>query len=518
MPIIFLPHADTLEHDSLHWLKLAFALAFADIEGAVERIAGLQSLNDLILFSRNNSKQLYFLVDGFDLVADDLKATIYSLVSNHFLVYTTYQLAGRISLSIRLPSKFSEQDVWKWMEHYENDFPSSMTMQNRLFLKYITGGIPAHLQAMREFRGQAFKEIVSKFRQCHKMQALADDVTAFHSRMESLKSADRKRYLQLVTACLTDTIPEIRHGSHPTLYDPRYFCFDDEGRGCCASGLARDIMINLLYAEDMSLFTSDSWYSSVRSACGLIRDSSIIQICLGRIALSGLFHANANGTAMRISTFRETPAFGWMFEEARKNPRGTSSFLCIPGPDTCRFFTAVIVRINPVDKTAHLIPLQISVSQTCTDLATSFFAVTWHGWGKFIRDEGFKTINTFVLVDSLTSESAETISNSNTFREGVRVRIFTQRVLDSRRQLTAFISSFLQITRFATSMYLLSIPNWVVYSSEINIKPQPPNYSRASSIYFHFAITNMGILVGSLHFPSSCMKPSASYSALAALL
>ncbi|CAK5265096.1 unnamed protein product [Mycena citricolor] len=352
MPIIFLPHADTLEHDSLHWLKLAFALAFADIEGAVERIAGLQSLNDLILFSRNNSKQLYFLVDGFDLVADDLKATIYSLVSNHFLVYTTYQLAGRISLSIRLPSKFSEQDAWKWMEHYENDFPSSMTMQNRLFLKYITGGIPAHLQAMREFRGQAFKEIVSKFRQCHKMQALADDVTAFHSRMESLKSADRKRYLQLVTACLTDTIPEIRHGSHPTLYDPRYFCFDDEGRGCCASGLARDIMINLLYAEDMSLFTSDSWYSSVRSACGLIRDSSIVQICLSRIALSGLFHADANGTAMRISTFRETPAFGWMFEEARKNPRGTSSFLCIPGPDTCRFFTAVIVRINPVDKTA----------------------------------------------------------------------------------------------------------------------------------------------------------------------
>jgi hypothetical protein len=192
-----------------------------------------------------------------------------------------------------------------------------------------------------------------------------------------------------MSACLTETIPEIRSGSTTVLYDPRYFYFDNEDRGHCICGLARETMVTLLREEDLSLFTSDAWYSAVRSDCSPIRDSAIVQICLTRMSLGGLTTADAQGNSMRICKFRQDPNFGWMFEEAWKSPRVMTSFLCIPCPEVF-MLNAVILRINPSDKTAHLIPLQITTTLTCIDLATRFFAIMWHKWENAIKVEGFK--------------------------------------------------------------------------------------------------------------------------------
>jgi hypothetical protein len=233
------------------------------------------------------------------------------------------------------------------------------------------------------------------------------------------------RYLQLMSACLTESIPEIRPGSNTALYDPRYFYFDSEGRGHCICGFAADLLVPLLRTEDLSLFTSDAWYSSVRSGSCSTRDSAIVQICLTRIGAGGLTQADALGNAMRICAFRQDPGFGWMFEEAWKAPRGMSSFLCIPSSEVCKFLSAIILRINPSDRTAHLIPLQITTSLICTDLASLFFAVVWHRWEAAIKQEGFKVVNTFVCVDSLTPESAEAMTQSTALRDKVKVRFPT---------------------------------------------------------------------------------------------
>jgi hypothetical protein len=148
-------------------------------------------------------------------------------------------------------------------------------------------------------------------------------------------------------------------------------------------------MVPLLRLQDLDLFTADAWYSAVRSGRPTIRDSAIVQICLSRIGLGGLTHADAQGNSMRICAFRHDPDFSWIFSEAWKSPRGMSSFLCIPGPEVY-MLNAVIVRINPSDKTAQLIPLQITTSLTCVELATRFFAVLWHQWENAIKEEGFK--------------------------------------------------------------------------------------------------------------------------------
>lgn len=120
-----------------------------------------------------------------------------------------------------------------------------------------------------------------------------------------------------------------------------------------------------------------------------IRDSAIAQISLSRIGLGGLTQADAQNNNMRICTFRQDPNFSWMFEQAWKSPHMVSSFLCIPGPEVS-MLNAVIVRINPKDKMAQLIPLQITTALTCVDLAMRFFAVLWHKWERAIQEEGFK--------------------------------------------------------------------------------------------------------------------------------
>ncbi|KAJ7156979.1 hypothetical protein C8R43DRAFT_997926 [Mycena crocata] len=419
--VVFLPETSSMADDVVFCLKLAFALAFADLPQTMQRILQFKTHNEFLEFSHGCREDIYFLVDGLDQVESDLKATISALASSHFHICTAYTLGAlRGASSIRISSGLSSSELTEWLRHFESQMPKDINALNILFMNDFLGAIPFFLRLFFEFRGELYSDIIIKYRGGREIHGVADNITAFDENIENLTSAEKSRYHTLMSACLTETIPEIRSGSNPTLWDPRYFYFDDDGRGHCNSGLARDIIIPLLRLKDLHLFATDAWYSGARCGTGATRDSAIAQICLTRIGSGGLTQADAQGNAMRICIFRQNPIFGWMFEEAWKSPRGMSSFLCIPGSEVCKFLNAVILRINPSDKTAHLIPLQITTSLTCSDMATLFFAVTWHKWESAIKEEGFKVINTFVCVDSLTAESANIRAKSAAFRDKVK--------------------------------------------------------------------------------------------------
>ncbi|KAF8211867.1 hypothetical protein K438DRAFT_1957671 [Mycena galopus ATCC 62051] len=438
--VVFLPECWLIEDDTLFWLKLAFALPFADLPHVLEKILQFRTIDEFIEFTRDCREDIYFLVDGFDQL-HDLKSVICALTSRHFHIYTTYALdtsppTSRKVSWIRIPSGLSSVEFAEWTRHNESQLPWNL---NKVFMEYHTGAVPSLLRLLFKFAGEEFSDICPKLRMDREFQVIADNIVEFNTvTVESGSAARNSRYRMLMSACLTETIPEIRSGSNTALYDPRYFYFDHDDRGHCICGLGRETILNLLRSEDLGLFTSDAWYSAVRSGIPSIRDSAILQICLTRMSVGGLTQADAQGNAMRICTFRQDPNFGWMFEEAWKAPRGMTSFLCIPGPEVF-MLNAVILRISPNDKTAHLIPVQITSTLTCIELATRFFAIMWHKWENAIKEEGFRVVNTFVAIDSLTAESTEISAKAVTFREKVKfvspeysVRNLNVGVLDSK--------------------------------------------------------------------------------------
>ncbi|KAJ7685476.1 hypothetical protein DFH06DRAFT_44323 [Mycena polygramma] len=420
--VVFIPDCYLVAEDPIYWLKLAFALPFADLPHTLQKIMQFKTTDDFVEFTRSSREDIYFLVDGFDQLQCQLKKVIPALASSHFFIYTAYAVdtqaptSPRVSL-IRIPSGISSPlEILGWIRLFESDLPINL---NPDFLVHNCGGNPTLLRALSDFRLTDFNTICLKYRANRHLQTMADNVIAFHSGVENLPEAQRFRYRQLMTACITETVPEIRAGSYGDLYDHRYFYFDEEGRGYCATGFIRDILMPLLRLEDLDLFTSDPWYAGVRTGRKSIRDSAIVQICLSRICMGGLTQADAQGNAMRICTFRQEPNFNWMFEHAWKSPHTVSSFLCLPGPEVY-MVDAVILRINPSEKTAHLIPLQITTSLTCIVVATRFFAILWHKWESTIKEEGFKVVNTFVCIDSLTPESADVNATATGFREKCR--------------------------------------------------------------------------------------------------
>ncbi|KAJ7632908.1 hypothetical protein FB45DRAFT_1027029 [Roridomyces roridus] len=421
--VVFLPEASLVAEDVLHWLKLAFALPFADLPETLEKIAQFKTTQDFVDFTRAWSDEIYFLVDGMDQLDGDFKEAVLAMSSGHFRISTAYSLGKCRKVSaIRLPLGMPLDEFRKWMSHFSSRLPIC-SPQHVLYIHYVSGGVPALQSLYLDPNSEHFSpEFIVGVKGRPEFQAVADNIAEFHTNaIETLSASEKSRYIRLMTACLTETVPEIRHGSHRTLWDHRYVFFDDTGVGHVICGFARDTLIPLIRLEDQAGFTSDAWYSAVRSSNLAIRDSAIGQICMTRIGVAGLTQAEAQGSAMRICTFRQNPAFGSMFEDAWKNPQATSSFLNIAGPEVCGVINAVILRINPSAKMAQLIPLQISTNHTCTDLATLFFAVTWHKWERAIQEEGFKVVNTFVCVDSCTAESAEVMSAGTAFREKAKM-------------------------------------------------------------------------------------------------
>lgn len=440
--VVFLPESPLVAEDLVFWLKLAFALPFADLPETMQRIAQFKTTDEFLEFSRSCRKDVYFLVDGLDQLELKVKDFVIALASSHFLVYTSYVLDATLTVGratpVRIPSGLSADELAQWRHHSKSQLPISLSYQKVSFIEDSTSGVPALLQSLLDYPGETFGDIATKWRSGRIFQTAANQVTEFHTTTVKTLSPDQRRWhVQLMSACLTETVPEIRPGSHTSLYDPRYFYFDSENRGHCLSGWVRDTMTPLLRMEDPSMFTSDAWYSAVRTGSRNIRDTAITQICLSRIGAGGLPQADAK--ALRICTFRQDPMFGWMFEEAWKSPSGVTSFLCVPSAEICRFLTAVILRINPNDMTCHLIPLQITTSHVCTELASLFFAVIWHKWEAAIKEEGFKVVNTFVCFDSRTPQSAEICAQSSALREQVKfvspqytIRILSVSMLDPK--------------------------------------------------------------------------------------
>ncbi|KAJ7775197.1 hypothetical protein B0H16DRAFT_1713620 [Mycena metata] len=405
--VVFLPECHLVAEDPIFWLKLAFALPFADLSDTIQRILEFKTIDEFIEFARGSREDIYFLVDGLDQLQPDFKASISTLTSSQFLIYSTYALdtyspTMRRALPIRIPSGMSSSELTYWMRHFQSQLPTDITGID--FIESFTGGIPSLLSQLFEFAGEVLSEVLGPYRSGREFQTIADNVVEFHTGVEKLDQVSKSRYHSLLRACFTETVPEIRFGANAALYDPRYFYFDSDGKGHCVCGLVRDVVTPLLRIDVLDLFTTDAWYSAVRSSSPHVRDFAIVQICLSRIGMGGLTQADAQGNAMRMCTFRQNPNFVWMFEEAWKSPRTMSSFLCIPGHEVCPMLNAVIMRINPSDRTAQVIPLQITSTQTCVDSAGIFFTVTWHRWETAILQEGFKVVNTFVAIDNLTPE------------------------------------------------------------------------------------------------------------------
>jgi hypothetical protein len=186
--VVFLPESCLVADDIIFWLKLAFALPFADLPATMQRILQFKNTEDFVEFTRCCREDIYFLVDGFDLLQPDLKMVISALTSSHFHIYTTYALdtwtptLRRVS-SIRIPSGMTSDELAKWLHHFESQLPTRL---NKGFLEYFCGAAPALLQPLFKYRGEDFADVCLKFRMESVIQTPADHVIEFHAAIEKL--------------------------------------------------------------------------------------------------------------------------------------------------------------------------------------------------------------------------------------------------------------------------------------------------------------------------------------------
>ncbi|KAF7363731.1 Glycoside hydrolase [Mycena sanguinolenta] len=194
--VVFLPESWLVADDTMFWLKLAFALAFADRPQTMERILQFQTVDELIEFTRGScNEDIYFLVDGFDQLRD-LKPAIYALTSRHFLIYTTYALDPSAPTTqgvswLRIPSGMSHDEFNEWTHHFESQLPWNL---NKNFIEFHTGGIPALLKLLTKFSGEEFCDVCLKFRMERAFQTIADNLVQFHlATVENCSTAQNAR-------------------------------------------------------------------------------------------------------------------------------------------------------------------------------------------------------------------------------------------------------------------------------------------------------------------------------------
>lgn len=111
---MFIPDCPLVAEDPIFWLKLAFALAFADSPQAMHRILQFKTTGDFIEFSQSCHEEIYFLVDDYDRLEPDIKQTIAALGSSHLRVYTVTAPPRDLSnlpasAQIRIPSSVSHK-------------------------------------------------------------------------------------------------------------------------------------------------------------------------------------------------------------------------------------------------------------------------------------------------------------------------------------------------------------------------------------------------------------------------
>jgi len=156
------------------------------------------------------------------------------------------------------------------------------------------------------------------------------------------------------------------------LYDHRYLYVDSSSIGHYTCGLARDTMAKMLRHYGQSkFFLSNAWLTRMEEFRGnpVILGFLVEQACLSSISMHGLHVRGLDVKNMTTIVFQGYPMYDLSHDLALYIPL-TFNFKAIDG---------LILSLDKVNMVAHLIPIQVTISQRHSDSESKFFE-NWSNW------------------------------------------------------------------------------------------------------------------------------------------
>jgi hypothetical protein len=180
---------------------------------------------------------------------------------------------------------------------------------------------------------------------------------------------------------------------HKSLYDLRYF-YVQEQHGHYTCGVVFETMISLLREHRFQHFNSSHWYKAVSETKNpIVRGFIAEQICLNKISMDGLPMVASYLTRMEVVPFRAQPEWGRQLRDSLTLQLYTPTTYNFPNID------AIILWLNLESKSAHLYPIQITLSRVHKNSEDLFYSDVWRSWVDPIETAGFEVSSTFVWID-----------------------------------------------------------------------------------------------------------------------
>jgi hypothetical protein len=179
------------------------------------------------------------------------------------------------------------------------------------------------------------------------------------------------------------------------LYDLRYFYVDQNRVGHYTCGVAFETMM-LIFRTRAELFCDQEWYSAVRKSTNpVVRGFLTEDICLASIANDGLKAVDKELSKMSTATFHMIPHWHILVGSPHTH------LLFVPAVYNFKAVDGVILLLNRSDNTAHMFPIQITLSKALgkRDSDEVFYTEMWWDWVRPLEDAGFRVQSTFVWID-----------------------------------------------------------------------------------------------------------------------
>jgi hypothetical protein len=201
------------------------------------------------------------------------------------------------------------------------------------------------------------------------------------------------------------------------LYDLRYFYADNDQIGHYTCGVAFETMMSIFRQHRLDNFHTQEWYSALERSSGnpVIQGFLAEHICLSRIISNGLLAVNKNLTRMSHSSFQEAPSWDQQFSSTH------TVRLYIPTIFNFRAVDAVILLVDYDAKTAHMYPIQITLSMRHKDSEEDFYTGIWWKWVAPLEKAGFTVKSTFVWIDKKQPADHVTPEVASNLRSGTKI-------------------------------------------------------------------------------------------------
>ncbi|KAL1916623.1 uncharacterized protein VTP21DRAFT_5327 [Calcarisporiella thermophila] len=432
--VVYLPDCRAMAQNFLRYLKEALLLTFGDSESYQLEILKCDTTEKINAFCDEifdrDSIRLYFIIDQLnaldhelvnrDNICNTIKSSIQVCLDQ--IMYSHYAIksaSANFQSAIHMEQKqlsekkiallggLTKAEMQEWWKLYSDCLPN-INQTEKEFIEDITGRTPLFLRALLRLESNRdFKDIKSNFLNSQELLNIPSQVVAFaeQKKIES-NQQEWRRYIDVMRGCLLNK----KMLNTMKSYDHRYFYIDENYIGHYTCGLARAAMSGIFREVGEDIFLDREWLNRLRtfkdnpSVLGfVVEQASLSSISQNGLKVNGLGFSNMK-TIVFSSDF---PTYNFDLKLA----------LYIPLAYNFKAIDGLILSLDEKNKTAHLVPIQITISKYHSDSESKFFA-NWNSWTQDLIEEGYTIKATFLWITEGNRATEELEAKLKETRQG----------------------------------------------------------------------------------------------------